>query len=164
MPTWHKRLQDVTFKRCNRGGARVTPDLGVGTLIASQRFGMPNDADIGRCTNDAGRLPPLLPYLVGAGVPAHGTRTVLDRSIIALATTALVLSPDAFRGDDITTLIGQVRHPRPRLRVLLTCEPQRLNAGLAPHGYSIPLLILPSSSFGWPILEAIRTHASALAS
>lgn len=98
-------------------------------------------------------------YFQRAGVPTQTARTVDDpRTLTSAATTAVILFPDDFEHAAALAFVAKLRHARPRLLLLLlTREPQRFSEAVAPDGRSLPPLVLPRPSFGWAILEAIRS-------
>jgi hypothetical protein len=112
--------------------------------------------------NNAETLSSLQSYFDGAGVPTHGTRAITDLSMVAPATTAVVLFPDDFEDHAVVDMIATLRRARPKLLMLVvTRQPQIFGDALAPDGRSRPPLVLPKPTFGWSILDAIRAHADA---
>lgn len=98
-------------------------------------------------------------YFDRSGVEAHGTRVICAPGGIGPTTTAVVLFPDDFDHSGVIALIAELRRTRPRLLLLIiTREPHRFEAAVAPTGRSVLPLILPRPSFGWTILDAIRSH------
>jgi hypothetical protein len=98
-------------------------------------------------------------YFDRVGIPAHGSKLVRDAERIAAATTAVVLFPDDFELAEVEASLRALRRDRPHVVVvLITREPARLGAAIAPDGRSIPPIVLPRPSFGWTILDAIREH------
>ncbi|MGZ3472987.1 MAG: hypothetical protein ACXWUG_00860 [Polyangiales bacterium] len=111
-------------------------------------------------SNNAETLRSLQVYFDESGVPTHGTRAIADLPTITPATTAVVLFPDDFEGEDVASKIVALRRARPRLLMLVvTRQPHAFEHALAPDGRSRPPLVLPKPSFGWSILDAIRAHA-----
>ena len=110
-------------------------------------------------SNNAETLRGLQAYFDEAGVPTHGTRAISDLSMVAPATTAVVLFPDDFVEREVLDTIAALQRARPRLLMLVvTRQPQLFGQALAPDGHA---LVLPKPSFGWSILDAIRAHADA---
>lgn len=104
----------------------------------------------------------LLAYFGEANVTAHGTRALGDLATVTAATTAVVLFPDDFAFAEITVAVTKLRRARPRvLVVLVTREPHRFKLWCEPDGASVPAVLLPKPSFGWAILDAVRSHADA---
>jgi hypothetical protein len=114
-------------------------------------------------SNNAETLERLQAYFDEAGVPTHGTRAVRDLSMIAPATTAVVLFPDDFEGEDVSGLLANLRRLRPKLLVLVvTREPHKYEIELTADPRSVQPIVLPKPCFGWSILDAIRAHVSPL--
>jgi len=98
-------------------------------------------------------------YFDRSGVKTRGTRALRVPEAIASTTTAVVLFPDDFDHPGVLALIAELRRTRPRLLLLLiTREPGRFEDAVAADGRSVVPLILPRPSFGWVILDAIRSH------
>jgi hypothetical protein len=99
-------------------------------------------------------------YLEQAGVASHSTRALLDLDMVAPAfATATVIFPDDFPDEDAFALLEQLRSERPRLLALIvTRQPARFRDAAAADGRSLPPIILPRPSFGWDILDVVRSH------
>jgi hypothetical protein len=102
-------------------------------------------------------------YLRTAGVPTHSGRALRAVEAVTLArATAAVLFPDDLRQEGVTAFVRRLREVRPRLLVVLvTRQPQRFVSIVQADGRSLPPLVLPRPSFGWDILEAIRSYVNA---
>jgi hypothetical protein len=98
-----------------------------------------------------------------AGVPTHSGRRLRNVEAIALErATALVIFPDDLQRENVSAFVRRIRDARPRvLIVLVTGEPQRFVEAVKADGRSLPPLVLPRLSFGWDILEAIRSCGDA---
>ena len=99
----------------------------------------------------------LLAYLDGAGLPARGMGAL---GPIASAVTEIVLFPDDFAIAAIATAVPRLRRA-PRLLVLVTAEPPRYAALIAPVDGARPPLVMPKPAFGWMLVDAIRAHREA---
>jgi DNA-binding NtrC family response regulator len=98
-------------------------------------------------------------YLVSVGVPCSA---VADVTRVAGGlpedASAAVIFPDDFADDDVLQLVRELRRLRPMILVLLvTSHLRRFSSVLEP-----PPIVLPRSSFGWDILDALRAHAESL--
>ena len=102
-------------------------------------------------------------YLSGAGIPSHTTRAIQDFAMVAPdCATAAVIFPDDFDVEAVRSLLRKLRRARPRLlSLIVTREPQRFHDAAQADGRSLPPIILPKPSFGWDILDAIRSHEPA---
>lgn len=110
-------------------------------------------------SQNAETLDGLQAYFERSGVQTRGVHALSAAGTIAPANDAVVLFPDDFDPPGVVELIAKLRRTRPRLLLLLiTRQPQRFEAVVAPDGRSTPPLVLPRPSFGWTILDAIRSH------
>jgi hypothetical protein len=104
----------------------------------------------------------LLAYFGEASVTTHGTRSIDDLATVSETTTAVVLFPDDFAFMDVVAAVTALRRARPRiLLVLITREPHLFKLWCEPDGKAVPAVLLPKPSFGWSILDAVRSHAEA---
>jgi hypothetical protein len=95
-----------------------------------------------------------------AGVTSHCTSNVAELATIApREATAAVIFPDGFADAEVIALVRRLRRARPELcALLITRKPQRFASVLQADGRSVPPIVLPTPSFGWEILDAIRAH------
>ncbi|MFT3770838.1 MAG: hypothetical protein QM820_35900 [Minicystis sp.] len=102
----------------------------------------------------------LTAYFNQADAPAHGARALREVAEMPASTTAVVLFPDDFAFTEVITTLDAIRRRRPQLLVVLvTREPHRFEAACERSGEAVPVLLLPKPSFGWSILDAVRSHA-----
>ena len=99
-------------------------------------------------------------YFVSVGISAHSARGLDANTCIPERTTAVVVFPDEFEGDDVVERISSLGGRRPRLLLLIvTGEPQRFAAARKSVKKGSSWLVLPKPAFGWTIVDAIRLHA-----
>ncbi len=101
-------------------------------------------------------------YLHDAGVAARGTRRLEDCCDLTVPlTVALVLFPDDFAWERVTSTLADIDARRPGiLRVLVTGHPKTFEPLV---GGRKNVLIVPRPVWGWTILDAIRAHFDAVA-
>lgn len=99
----------------------------------------------------------LLAYFDGAGLPAHGMDAP---GKLASGVTEVVLFPDDFTAADVAAAVPRLCRPQ-ILVVLVTSEPQRYAALLAPTDGARPPLTMAKPAFGWMLVDAIRAHREA---
>jgi len=97
-------------------------------------------------------------YLRRAGVRTRGTRQIEKATEITPTTASVVvLFPDDFGSDLVTSALGTLRSHRPKtLTVLVTKEPKRFES--LPVTEGIAPLVVPKPVWGWTILDAIRSR------
>jgi hypothetical protein len=102
-------------------------------------------------------------YLRSVGIPSHSARSI-QRAAEHLdpAVSSVIAFTDDDGLDEVVASITKLRRSRPNvLLILITREPQRLQAAVGVPGRSPPPLVLPKASFGWSILDAIRSRGAA---
>ena len=98
-------------------------------------------------------------YLSGAGIASQTRRTL---GALPTSTTVVVLFPDEFDAEAVTSAIGSLRSSRPKLQlVVITSTPQRYRPTLDPDGRSRLPVVLQKPAFGWTILDTLRGQAGA---
>lgn len=103
-------------------------------------------------------------YFIGVGIDAQSADRLDATTNLSDHTTAVVFFPDGFGADDVIGEVRTLHRKRPRLLLLLiTHDPRRFSAALAPTRSEPPVLVLPKPAFGWVIVDAIRLHAETLA-
>jgi hypothetical protein len=103
-------------------------------------------------------LDELARYLDETGMGADVLRDA-DPDRVGAASSAVVLFPDDFEPAIAGGFVAELRRARAgMLIVLVTREPQRFSAVVGPDGRSVPPVVLPKTSFGWSIVDAIRAH------
>ncbi len=96
-------------------------------------------------------------YFKQSGLTPSGTRHLEDLLFASPPLDAVVLFPDEFERDEVTTALVSFRRARPRtLLVLVSSAPQHLGAAIEPNERSMAPLVLPKPAFGWTLLDAIR--------
>lgn len=148
------------------GGPRF--DDGAGTLFAPRGpvcMGMAVSAPrVVVVSENAETVDGLQTYFVGVGISARSARSLGAALSLPESTTAVVVFPDDFRAVEVVESLLALRKKCPRLLLLLvTGEPRRYSEALAVRQGASSLLILPKPVFGWAIVDAIRSHAEALA-
>jgi len=98
-------------------------------------------------------------YLRRAGVTTTGTRHIEKASeMTPPASSAVVLFPDDFRSEAVTSALASLRTQRPSaLPVLVTKEPKQFELLPSSDGGLLPLVV-PKPVWGWTILDAIRAR------
>jgi len=98
-------------------------------------------------------------YFQGAGIASTTTRVLRDAPSVSHAATTMVLFPDEFPAEDVTSGISSLRKKRPKLLiVVVTNAPQRIASALQPERDSVIPVVLLKPVFGWTILDSIREH------
>jgi hypothetical protein len=107
----------------------------------------------------------LLSYLDQSGIETFGSTTLTDLDRVVRSTAAVVLFPDGYSCDQVIAHIDDLRATHPRVLLLLvTREPNRFRAFCEPTKKARGALILPRPSFGWSILDSIRSLVTPTAS
>ena len=98
-------------------------------------------------------------YLKGAGVASRTTPELMNTSLAARSTRAIVIFPDEFEADEVVNRVSSLRAARPQLLlVLITGTPARYRAALEPEVGSVPPVVLPKPAFGWSIVDVVRAQ------
>jgi hypothetical protein len=106
---------------------------------------------------NADTLVALRSYLRDAGVESFGTEEVPSLALPS-ATTAVVIFPDEFREPAVVAYLRQLRDTGPeRALVVVTNDVQRFKGATSGDGNSLNLVVLPRPSFGWAILDSIKS-------
>jgi hypothetical protein len=101
-------------------------------------------------------------YLQGAGVPSVGLRSIGELEGVGRDLSAVVIFPDEFPSQAVSTLVQALLFENHELVVVLvTGTPQmfRFASGSPPE--RAPVIVLPKPAFGWTILDALRAHTAA---
>jgi len=106
----------------------------------------------------AATLDDLSQYLEQSGIPIQALAHI-DAGQVEPSACAVVVFPDDYDERDARTFIRSLRHARPRLLlIVVTREPNRLEPVLGANEGSLAPVVLPRPSFGWSIVDVIRTH------
>jgi hypothetical protein len=97
-------------------------------------------------------------YLRRAGLTTSGTTRIEKMPAMTPPASVVVLFPDDFAPEDVSSALAILRSRRPKtLAVLVTKEPRRFES--LPSGESdVVPLVVPKPVWGWTILDAIRAR------
>lgn len=102
-------------------------------------------------------LSELRSYVANSGMSVVATSVLAEVDGLSSRAAALVLFPDGFPVREIDDLIARLaRRRRPLLLVVVTTDPQRFHNGAS--GEALHRVVLPRPSFGWNIVDAVRTR------
>ncbi|HKP63004.1 MAG TPA: hypothetical protein VJV78_39985 [Polyangiales bacterium] len=100
-------------------------------------------------------------YLTKSGFAARTSRRLHDASTLCANASALVLFPDEFDEREVLASLRSLHAKHPRLLLLLvTAAPQRVRAACGPDPHASRTVVLAKPTFGWNLLDAIRTHVT----
>jgi hypothetical protein len=96
-------------------------------------------------------------YFAESGVPCEARGTLNPLSQPAEGVRALVVFPDDFGEEEVTTYLSVLRARRPRLTmVVITRQTSVYDALVGMDGRPIGAVVLARPAFGWTILDVVR--------